>query len=262
MPHRLDATDVRLLLRLTGRIAVACPDPRRWRRLLLAELRRLLRADAGLALEMHPNGSPLTVRVEGFVDHGLAPRERRQAVLRELNGNTVSDPLLVALLKRIAHSEAASATFTRSELLSDEAWRRSAFAAHRRTAGCDDSLASLTRLSSPRRMVAVIFLRAGAGREPFGPRERTLLDLCHSELAWVYQAERRSLPQHANALPPRLREALEHLAAGRDEGETAEAMSLSPHTVHDYVKTLYAHFGVSSRGELLARWARRPNAAG
>ena len=27
---------------------------------------------------------------------------------------------------------------------------------------------------------------------------------------------------------------------------------LSPHTVHDYVKALYRHFGVQSRAELLA----------
>jgi DNA-binding CsgD family transcriptional regulator len=31
-------------------------------------------------------------------------------------------------------------------------------------------------------------------------------------------------------------------------------MAISAHTVHDYVKALYVHFGVSSRGELLARW--------
>jgi DNA-binding CsgD family transcriptional regulator len=29
-------------------------------------------------------------------------------------------------------------------------------------------------------------------------------------------------------------------------------MGLSRHTVHDYVKALHRHFGVSSRGELLA----------
>ena len=31
-------------------------------------------------------------------------------------------------------------------------------------------------------------------------------------------------------------------------------MTLSVHTVHDYVKALYVHFGVSSRGELLSKW--------
>jgi len=33
-------------------------------------------------------------------------------------------------------------------------------------------------------------------------------------------------------------------------------MSLSVHTVHDYVKALHSHFGVSSRTELLARWVQ------
>ncbi|MFP3938616.1 MAG: hypothetical protein ACLFVW_09785 [Phycisphaerae bacterium] len=35
---------------------------------------------------------------------------------------------------------------------------------------------------------------------------------------------------------------------------------MSPHTVHDHVKRLHRHFGVSSRGELLAAcFAHRGN---
>ena len=38
--------------------------------------------------------------------------------------------------------------------------------------------------------------------------------------------------------------------------EIAVTLTLSPHTVRDYIKILYKHFGVSTRGELFARWVR------
>ncbi len=42
------------------------------------------------------------------------------------------------------------------------------------------------------------------------------------------------------------------LLAGAGEKQTAQAPAASPHTVHVYVKQLYKHYGISSRGELLA----------
>jgi hypothetical protein len=41
-------------------------------------------------------------------------------------------------------------------------------------------------------------------------------------------------------------------AGGRSEKQVADDLHLSPHTVHEYVKALYRHFGVQSRSELLA----------
>jgi DNA-binding NarL/FixJ family response regulator len=58
-------------------------------------------------------------------------------------------------------------------------------------------------------------------------------------------------------LPPRLRETLTSLLSGASEKQIAGTMSLSPHTVHVYVKQIYKHYKVSSRGELLARWVKR-----
>jgi DNA-binding NarL/FixJ family response regulator len=53
-----------------------------------------------------------------------------------------------------------------------------------------------------------------------------------------------------------MRQTLEGLLAGEAEKQIASRLDLSPHTVHVYVKLLYKHFGVSSRGELLARFVR------
>ena len=57
-------------------------------------------------------------------------------------------------------------------------------------------------------------------------------------------------------LSGRMRQTLQGLLAGEGEKQIAYRLKLSPHTVHVYVKGIYRHFGVSSRGELLARFVR------
>ena len=53
-------------------------------------------------------------------------------------------------------------------------------------------------------------------------------------------------------LSPRLRETGAALMTGASEKQIASQLGLSPHTTHHYVKTLYRHFGVSSRAEFMA----------
>jgi DNA-binding CsgD family transcriptional regulator len=53
---------------------------------------------------------------------------------------------------------------------------------------------------------------------------------------------------------PRMRQTLMRLLAGDGEKQIARQLGVSPHTVHVYVKALYRHYDVSSRGELLARF--------
>jgi DNA-binding CsgD family transcriptional regulator len=57
-------------------------------------------------------------------------------------------------------------------------------------------------------------------------------------------------------LSRRERQTLELLLAGNAEKQIAAQLSISRHTVHVYVKSLYKRFGVNSRPELLAKWVR------
>ena len=61
-----------------------------------------------------------------------------------------------------------------------------------------------------------------------------------------------------DGLSPRHLQTLQRLLEGDSEKEIAVRWGVSPNTVHVYVKALYRHFGVSSRGELLARFIRKP----
>jgi DNA-binding CsgD family transcriptional regulator len=58
-------------------------------------------------------------------------------------------------------------------------------------------------------------------------------------------------------LSPRERQTLELLLTGHAEKQIASRLSISKHTVHVYVKSLYKRFDVNSRGELLARWVHQ-----
>jgi DNA-binding NarL/FixJ family response regulator len=57
----------------------------------------------------------------------------------------------------------------------------------------------------------------------------------------------------AYSLTTREREVLGAIARGGSTAEVAAALHLSPHTVRDYVKTIFEKFEVSSRGELVGK---------
>jgi DNA-binding CsgD family transcriptional regulator len=59
-------------------------------------------------------------------------------------------------------------------------------------------------------------------------------------------------------LSPRERETLLLLLKGGSEKEIAQALGLSPKTLHQYVISLYRKFNVRSRPELMALWLEPP----
>ena len=67
----------------------------------------------------------------------------------------------------------------------------------------------------------------------------------------------RFIPIKTDGLSQRLEQTLRSLLDGDSEKQVAAKLGLSQHTVHVYVKALYKKYGVSSRGELLARLLKR-----
>ncbi|RYD72751.1 MAG: LuxR family transcriptional regulator, partial [Verrucomicrobiaceae bacterium] len=55
-------------------------------------------------------------------------------------------------------------------------------------------------------------------------------------------------------LPPRQRQTLNLLIHGHSRNEIAHRLRISVHTVGDYIKAIYSHFGVQSRAELMSRF--------
>jgi DNA-binding CsgD family transcriptional regulator len=84
-----------------------------------------------------------------------------------------------------------------------------------------------------------------------------VLGLFHAESAWLYRLDLPLVSPAGLALTPRQRQTLQLLLAGQSEKQIAARLSLSPNTVHHYIKAIHRHFRVSSRSELLARWVGR-----
>jgi DNA-binding CsgD family transcriptional regulator len=57
-------------------------------------------------------------------------------------------------------------------------------------------------------------------------------------------------------LSRRLKQVLDQLLTGAAEKQVADKLGISKHTTHDYVTELYRRFGVTSRGELFAKFVR------
>jgi DNA-binding NarL/FixJ family response regulator len=100
--------------------------------------------------------------------------------------------------------------------------------------------------------VVALSLHRAWGARAFSERERRLFDAFHRACVFLHEPPHDLAPAMLRGLRPRLRDALRGLVRGLGEKQLAAELGLSPHTVHDYVKALYRHFGVQSRAELLA----------
>lgn len=68
-----------------------------------------------------------------------------------------------------------------------------------------------------------------------------------------------------NALAPREREVLTELLDGRTEATIARRLSISPHTVHAHIRSVYLKLRVHNRVELVRRvlsYQQAPDASG
>lgn len=122
------------------------------------------------------------------------------------------------------------------------------------------------RVGNIRAMLQAMKPLHGSVSDPTQRKRRLLADLCRL-IGEDLNGNLNGRPHaHANGnsaangdsdLSPRLRQTLKSLLAGDSEKQVAAHMGLSQHTVHVYVKALYRRYGVSSRGELLARWVKK-----
>jgi DNA-binding CsgD family transcriptional regulator len=270
-PHAGDflaPRDALQLVELASLVGFARQDPRAWRMELLAGVNRVLAAAASAAFILRlAEPSPSVV---SMIDTGFKADEQRSAFSREFQQAPFRDPQAHRAIEHFLGQQLDTFTCLRADMIPDGDWHANVHVlTHRRPTGMGDCLLSLHRATDRSTAYALLVFRTAVSEPPpgappgadivaasrFSTRERLLLDTLHRGIDGIYRAEesaRRVTP--AAALPPRLRQTLEYLLTGDTERQVALKMSLSVHTVHDYVKALYSHFGVSSRGELLSKW--------
>jgi DNA-binding CsgD family transcriptional regulator len=91
-------------------------------------------------------------------------------------------------------------------------------------------------------------LMRSAGSTPFTEEDREVMQLVHLGLGDV--CPRASMRE---TLAPRVQQTLDALLDGACDKDIASRLGISPHTVRQYVKTIFKAYGVSSRLELAAR---------
>jgi DNA-binding CsgD family transcriptional regulator len=246
---RVRFRDVRSAYRLVHDCCDVGHDPKAWPALLVAGVAQLVDAQIGIAAEIGFAGSPPVST--SYADMGWSsPKDRdfwANHCLIEQNFREESS------FQKFAAFRGRLITRSREQLVADEDWYKSAeFNRNHRTVGMDDRLASSAKVDHSSTLFTLILLRP-VNRERFGARERRVVRMFHHEVAGHLG---KSLVREAGGffhdLPPRLRRALRYLLEGDSQKQMACRMGLSRHTVHEYVTKLYGHFGIGSRGELMA----------
>lgn len=98
----------------------------------------------------------------------------------------------------------------------------------------------------------------GAGRRDFTPREKAVVAEAYAALTpFLGGALARFREPSPAALAPRVRDVLRCLLEGDSDKQIAARLGIGRHTVNQYAKVIFGHFGVNTRPELLARWVRR-----
>ena len=255
MDPLIDTDGACLLLRLSNRLH-ALPNDRVVRtRAFLETMCELADGDVAICAQLVDfcPDVPVPSHVWG-IDHGFKEEERAAffASLRDVKANM--HPVIDACRKYHTRTTA----FRREDLLSDEAWYGSDFFKKYATpAGVDHIISPVYPLAAPNSVIGTGVMRRH-GRPPFSDREQALVFAFNAELGWFYESiaaapQRAAVGAAPPTLRPRLKRTLEHLLAGQSEKQVARTIGVTRDTVHEYVKQIYKHFGVSSRAELLAR---------
>jgi DNA-binding CsgD family transcriptional regulator len=261
--HQLRLRDLRDIYRLIGECRDLGRDYGAWRAHLLTRLCALLDAQVGVGVQAVSNdgGEPAPI---GTVSVGWrstdAERCFQQFVDEEL---PCSDPVFDGI-HALLHEGKVLVVRCRRELVDDRVWYRSEFYNnYPRRGGLNECLYSYCWLpAEPSTIIDGIELHRPQRRRPFGERERRMLRWLHRELRPLIGRQLAAPGDPSpTELSPRLCQTLELLLEGAAEKQIARRLKLSHSTVHGYVTALYRHFGVHSRGELLARWNRFDRAA-
>ena len=159
------------------------------------------------------------------------------------------NPVQREIMRRLPTSKTRVITLRDDEVCTPRAWNAAPWVANYvRPARLNHVICSAKRLG-PSRVEGVGFVRPMADR-CFTEEDASVVDVVCRESPRLFESLPQAPPQK---LAPRVRTTLDHLLTGASDKEIAQCMDLSPHTVREYVKTIYRTYRVTSRAQLIAR---------
>lgn len=149
---------------------------------------------------------------------------------------------------------------SRTDVVPDREWDRSLYRELIHSpVGCGHTLMCVLSLSGGGGRVADVSVSREKGeRRDFGARHRAVVREAHAAVVpLIGGALARFKEPSPSELPARIRDVLRCLLEGDSDKQVAARLEISRHTVNQYVKVIFNHFGVATRAELVARWVRR-----
>ena len=263
--QRLRLRDVRDAERLVNEACELWADPAAWQGHVVSELGRLLHG-------------PLTL----WVRADDLPVGREPRILEAVGGNQLGETVAASVADMQSHGWAVhmpeycdlaqkyrrcgrlrGTTYRRRDMVPDATYHASdAYERWLGPSGVEGHIASLHRLADG--TTSVLGVHRTGDERPHTVRERRLMKLVHATLAPHIGTRLATAGQASmRGLSRRQRQTLGCLLDGASEKQAAARLGVRPRTVHEYVVALHRHFGVESRGELLAYFIRRrPSARG
>lgn len=234
-------------------------DPYAWRMHLGEHLNRKIGAGLVFAPELggSPSGAPLSLGVAEWGWHqGYDPRGWEHATELFKKDPHYSAPLRAYFGKLIGQPDA---TYSRTDLISEAEWRASPDCDQvNAVIGVDHVAYSFHMISHAAPTYAGLICSKGVGERDFTVREKAYLAEAHRTVAALVGTHLARFHEPSAAdLTPRLRDVLRCLLEGDSDKQAASRLRIGRHTVNQYAKAIFKHFGVQSRPELLARWIRR-----
>ncbi|MBB6308819.1 helix-turn-helix transcriptional regulator [Xanthobacter tagetidis] len=246
----LGEDDVREIVRLLGDVIVSRQDFSSVKRQLVEGICRLIDADAwtwSLGCFAEPGAQPVYL---GMAHGGFDEARYTRLLLAASHPDMAwtSERLLTEMRTKDTH-----VTRLRQQVVDEATFVASGVDGHLRAADIGPFIFSLRPIDD--RAVSIIALYRRQGASDFSERESRIAHILLTELPWLHE---QGWPQDRGAsvprLSPRLRLVLNLLLDGRSRKEMAANLSLSEHTVAQYQKALYRHFGVTSHATLLRRF--------
>jgi len=246
----LAEADVRAIVRLLGDIIATGQDHAGAKRQLLEGVCGLVDADAwtwSLGRIVEPGEQPVYI---GMAHGGLDAARYSHLVLAASHSDMAwtSEKLLAEMRER-----GSQVTRRRQQVVDEAAFAASGVDASLADADIGPFIFSLRPIEG--RAVSTIAIFRRRHDPPFSERETRIAHILLSELSWLHEqgwpTDRGATVPH---LSPRQRTVLNLLLDGRTRKEMAGSLSLSLHTVAQYQKAIYRHFGVRSHATLIRRF--------
>jgi DNA-binding CsgD family transcriptional regulator len=252
----LRARDYRTMFRLIGECRDLGADPVAWRLHLLTALCARLGARVGAGGEATGLDQGHFVPIS-TVDVGWDNDAERQAMFEWMEHQATSGQP-VGLLPSMPGTTDRGLTVAREDVFTDRDWYKSTqFADYLSRSRLDDLIVSFQRIDGAESHFCGLTLFRALGENRFSRRDKFFLEMLHQEITPLIGCQLAFAEEpSAIRLAPRLRQVLDCLLEGDSEKQVANRLGLTAQTINQYVKSVYRHFRVNSRAELMARWIR------